>query len=80
MVSARVETNHIYAKGKQDKKNHENLCTSIIYVSLKVLEIKISDNNIRAKLISYEIVWATARIAPRREYFDLEAQPEPNIA
>lgn len=30
---------------------------------------------IRAILISYEIVWATPRRAPRREYWELEAHP-----
>jgi len=30
-------------------------------------------------LTSYEIVCATARIAPRRAYFELDAQPDPRI-
>lgn len=34
---------------------------------------------IKPRLTSYEIVWATARRAPMRAYFELEAQPEPKI-
>jgi hypothetical protein len=34
---------------------------------------------VKLKLTSYEIVWATARTAPIREYFELEAQPEPRV-
>lgn len=29
-----------------------------------------------AKVTSYEIVWATARNAPIRAYFELDAQPD----
>ncbi len=31
------------------------------------------------RLTSYEMVWATARKAPIRAYFELDAQPEPKI-
>jgi len=34
---------------------------------------------IRPRLTSYEIVWATARRAPIRAYFEFDAQPEPRI-
>ena len=34
---------------------------------------------IRPKLTSYEMVWATARRAPTRAYFEFDAQPEPKI-
>lgn len=34
---------------------------------------------VKPRLTSYEIVCATARTAPIREYFELEAQPEPRI-
>lgn len=33
-----------------------------------------------ASVTSYEIVWATARRAPIRAYFELEAQPDQRIA
>jgi hypothetical protein len=28
---------------------------------------------------SYEIVWATARIAPKKEYFELDDHPTPRV-
>lgn len=34
---------------------------------------------ISPRLTSYEIVWATARKAPIRAYFEFEAQPDPRI-
>ena len=34
---------------------------------------------IRPRLTSYEIVWATARSAPIRAYFELDAHPEPRM-
>ena len=34
---------------------------------------------ISPRLTSYEIVWATARRAPIRAYFEFDAQPEPRI-
>lgn len=36
-------------------------------------------SKIRPRLTSYEIVWATARRAPIKAYFELEAQPEPRM-
>lgn len=37
------------------------------------------DRRIIASVTSYEIVWATARNAPIRAYFELEAQPDHRI-
>lgn len=34
---------------------------------------------INPKLTSYEIVWATARRAPIKAYFEFEAHPEPRM-
>ena len=34
---------------------------------------------ISPRLTSYEMVWATARRAPTRAYFEFDAQPEPRI-
>lgn len=34
---------------------------------------------IRARVTSYEMVWATARRAPIKAYLEFEAQPEPRI-
>lgn len=36
-------------------------------------------SRMRPRLTSYEMVWATARRAPMRAYFELEAHPEPKI-
>lgn len=36
-------------------------------------------SKIKPRLTSYEIVWATARRAPMRAYFEFDAQPEPRI-
>lgn len=38
------------------------------------------DKIIIAKVTSYEIVWATARSAPIRAYFEFDAQPDHRIA
>lgn len=38
-----------------------------------------TDNRIIASVTSYEIVCATARRAPMRAYFELEAQPDQRI-
>lgn len=38
-----------------------------------------TDRRIMARVTSYEIVWATARNAPIRAYFELEAQPDHKI-
>lgn len=37
------------------------------------------DRRIMARVTSYEMVWATARSAPIRAYFELEAQPDHRI-
>lgn len=34
---------------------------------------------ISPRLTSYEMVWATARRAPIRAYFEFDAHPEPRI-
>lgn len=37
---------------------------------------RITDSRIIARVTSYEIVWATARSAPIRAYFEFEAHPD----
>ena len=49
------------------------MCISINEITTNTL-IKI-----KAKETSYEIVWATPRIAPNRAYFELAHQPEINV-
>lgn len=38
-----------------------------------------TDRRIMARVTSYEIVWATARKAPIRAYFEFEAHPDHRI-
>lgn len=36
-------------------------------------------SRIRPRLTSYEMVWATARRAPIRAYFEFDAHPDPRM-
>lgn len=79
LVSARVETNHMRARGHVGRRSH-----SIFWVVLKVDSenppiIRINPKIIRARATSYEIVCATARRAPMRAYLEFEAQPDPKM-
>lgn len=78
-VSASVEIYHIAAKGQAGMTNQ-----MASWAMLKVCRVKppvkiMAFRRISPRLTSYEIVWATARRAPIRAYFELEAQPEPRI-
>lgn len=51
---------------------------------LKVWRVKLPEkiitlSRINPRLTSYEMVWATARRAPMRAYFEFEAHPEPKM-
>lgn len=79
LVSARVEMNHIEAMGQAGR-----ISQMLSWVVLKVWRVKPPErvrvlNRMRPKLTSYEMVWAMARRAPIRAYFELEAHPEPKI-
>lgn len=79
LVSANVEIYHIAAKGQAGK-----ISQMLSWAVLKVWRVKppvkmIALRRISPRLTSYEIVWATARRAPMRAYFELDAQPEPRI-
>lgn len=79
LVSARVETYHIAARGQAGTINQ-----MLSWAMLKVCRVKppvkiIILRRMSPRLTSYEIVWATARRAPISAYFELEAQPEPRI-
>lgn len=76
LVSARVEMNHIMARGHAGKINHR--CSCVVMSVDRVNDPFISniDKRIMASVTSYEIVWATARRAPIRAYFELEAHPD----
>lgn len=80
LVSARVEINHIIARGHDGKINQ--MCSWVVINIDSVKEPFISkiDKIIMASVTSYEIVWATARRAPISAYFEFEAQPDHKIA
>lgn len=76
LVSARVEINHIMANGHEGKSNHNFSCAVFSVDRVKEPFIKSTDSRIMANVTSYEIVCATARNAPIRAYFELEAHPD----
>lgn len=75
-VSASVEMNHIIARGHAGKISHTCSCVIISVERAKDPFISKIDSRIIASVTSYEIVCATARKAPMRAYFELEAQPD----
>lgn len=79
LVSARVEMNHIMASGHVGKISH--MCSWVVIKVASVNEpfISSTDKRIMASVTSYEIVWATARRAPIRAYFEFEAHPDHKI-
>ena len=79
LVSARVEMNHIMAKGHDGNSSHS--CSCVVVSVDRVYEpfIRSTDRRIIASVTSYEIVCATARRAPISAYFELEAQPDHRI-
>lgn len=80
MVSARVEINHIMARGHDGRINQVYSWVVISVDSVKDPFISKMDRIIIARVTSYEIVWATARRAPISAYFEFEAQPDHKIA
>lgn len=75
-VSARVEINHIMAKGHEEKIS-QVYCWVIIRLGKENDPlISKTESRIIASVTSYEIVWATARKAPIKAYFELEAHPD----
>lgn len=79
LVSARVETNHIRNRGQRGKINQVSSCEETKEERVKPPARKTEQRTIKARVTSYEIVWATARRAPIRAYLEFEAQPEPKI-
>mgnify|MGYP003299833590 CR=1 FL=1 len=78
-VSASVEMNHIIARGHAGKISHTCSCVIISVERAKDPFISKIDSRMIASVTSYEIVCATARKAPMRAYFELEAQPDQRI-
>jgi len=79
LVSARVEMNHIMAKGHAGTSSHSFSWVMIRVGSVNDPFISSRDSRIIASVTSYEIVWATARSAPMRAYLELEAHPDHRI-
>lgn len=75
-VSASVETYHIMARGHVVTINHMFSCVIIRFFRVNEPLMSIIDSRIIAKVTSYEIVWATARRAPIKAYFEFDAQPD----
>lgn len=78
-VSARVDTYHMAARGSAGKISHVCSCAVLNVCRVKPPAKRIVLSKIRPKLTSYEIVWATARKAPIRAYFEFDAHPEPKM-
>lgn len=79
LVSARVEINHMAARGQVGRMSQ-----MLSWATLNVCRVKppvkmIMLRRISPRLTSYEMVCATARRAPTRAYFEFEAHPEPRI-
>lgn len=78
-VSAKVEMNHIMARGQVGMRSHNGSCVWIRDWIEKEPFIRSTDRRIIAIVTSYEIVCATARRAPNIEYLELDAHPDHRI-
>lgn len=79
LVSARVEINHIMAKGHVGIISHIYSCVVISVDRVNDPLISNTHKRMMARVTSYEIVWATARRAPIKAYFEFEAHPDHRI-
>lgn len=79
LVSARVEIYHIMARGHVDTISHMFSCVMMRFFKVKEPLMSIIESKMIASVTSYEIVWATARRAPIRAYFEFDAQPDHRI-
>lgn len=75
-VSARVEINHIMARGHVGIMSQMGSWVKMRDWREKEPFISNTDSRIIAIVTSYEIVWATARRAPNIEYLELDAHPD----
>lgn len=78
-VSASVEIYHIIARGHVVMISQKFSWVTDIVFNVKDPLINIIDRRIIARETSYEIVCATARNAPIKAYFELEAHPDHRI-
>lgn len=79
MVSANVDAYHIRVRGHIGMTSQMYSCTLLNKDIENPPAIRIRHRIIRARVISYEMVWATARKAPIRAYLELDAHPDPRI-
>lgn len=79
LVSASVEIYHIAARGQAGRISQTLSCATLKICSVKPPVKIIVFRRISPRLTSYEMVWATARSAPMRAYFELDAHPDPRI-
>ena len=79
LVSARVDTYHIAAKGQAGNRSQVVSCAILNVLRSNPPARITTDKRINPRLTSYEIVCATARMPPSRAYFEFEAHPEPKI-
>lgn len=79
LVSAKQEANQIKDKGIVRNKNQQSRWYNENNLKLKPPTSIINESKIKANLTSYEIVWATARRLPNKEYFELEDHPAPIV-
>lgn len=75
-VSANVEIYHIIINGQDENIRYIGSCVVMNVCVLNPPENKISESRMIPRVTSYEIVWATARRAPIRAYFEFEAHPD----
>lgn len=75
-VSARVDVNHIMAKGQDGRRSQRCSCVSVNEVREYPPERVPIEIIISPRVTSYEIICATARIAPMRGYFELDDHPD----
>lgn len=78
-VSARVDVNHIMARGHDGRSSHMCSWVSMNSVSEYPPDMMAIEIMISPRVTSYEIICATARMAPIRGYFELEDQPDHRI-
>jgi hypothetical protein len=79
LVSARLVRNHVINNGRISSMVHdfELFDRSLMSIIWKTIN---APSSVRAIDTSYEIVWATPRSAPNKEYFEFEHHPEIKVA
>lgn len=79
LVSANVEMYHIIVNGQEENTRYIGSCVTINICMLKPPERRVRESKMIPRVTSYEMVWATARRAPIRAYFEFEAHPDHRI-